>query len=619
MPQKPHATLDIETDPFKIHRVPEPFASAVFDGQTTKLFWGPACIIDLVDTCLKSSVDRIYYAHNGGKFDLHYLIPSLVTRFGSDNIKLLCIGTRLVQIHIPNVCEFRDSFAIIPKPLKSVGGKKLDIEIWKLEKSVNDLTGEQLERFTSDQKEKGVKDLCSPREFYKEEICRYLRRDCTGLHEAITEFFDLYGVNMTLASASFKVMQKQFGLKPPQSDEAFDSKFRKYYFAGHVEFFGLGEFSGEYKICDINSAFPAAMMENHWFSTSYIRCARPPIKNPERCFYKVRCHSKGALPWRTPNAGVTFPNIYGEFYATGWELLAGVELGLITRLEYLEIYMPTETQNFSAYIKHFYHLKQHAETEAERNFAKLFLNSYYGRLAINPREYRDVKITPFGDIPKAETKKVGKNEIVVNWEHSYDAEGFSFWQRPSNHGEKPMRFYNVATAASITGWVRAFLLRSMASCKGVLYCDTDSIIALDTSKLILGDGLGQWKLEMECDKVWIAGKKLYCARDKDPKAKKRYKTASKGVRLSPEQIISVALGNEEKFSFDAPNYSVYSPKRFTTRRVNRDDLRGRNKTTKKKGTDMARNKHAMKNVAENIARSNDAGNKAKMKTTKAGK
>lgn len=582
----PHATIDIETDPFRRLRDPVPFASAMHDGKHTVLFWGPACIIDLVNACVKSGKKRIYYAHNGGKFDLHFLLPSLVHMFGHDNLKLLCIGTRLVQIIVKDVCEFRDSFAIIPKALKSIGGKKLDIDIWKLEKNANDLINPMYqnpdtkvyfayETFKKDCAEKGMSEIgVSPREFYRELICKYLRRDCTGLHEAISEFFELYGVNMTLASAAFKFMEKTFNVKAPSSNEQYDEKFRPFYFAGHVEFFGLGVFTGNYKICDINSAFPAAMMHDHWFATSYISRDSVPTHNKERCFYKVRCVSNGALPYREEGGGVSFPRDKEKrtFYATGWELFAGIELKLVSRVEYLEIYQPTQCENFGPYIKYFYEKKKNAETEAERNFAKLFLNAYYGRLALNPREFRDVKITPYGDIPAPEKKKIGDKEITIQWEHSYDAQDgaqISFWQRPSNHGEKPLRFYNVSTAASITGWVRAFLLRSIHKCKGVLYCDTDSIIALDTSALELGNELGQWKLEKEPDFVAIAGKKLYAARDKEGK----WKTASKGVRLTPEQIVEVARGNQQSFSFDAPAFSVYSKKRYTTRRVNRDDKR----------------------------------------------
>ncbi len=151
---------------------------------------------------------------------------------------------------------------------------------------------------------------------------------------------------------------------------------------------------------------------------------------------------------------------------------------------------------------------------------------------------------------------------------------------------KPMQFNNVATAASITGCVRAFLARSMAQCKGVLYCDTDSIIARDTSRLSLGNELGEWKLEKECDEIYIAGKKLYAAHDyrgtppQPPEGKKpewkEWKTASKGVRLTADEICQVAQDETDKgisYSFEAPNFSVFSGVTFTKRTVRRDDQR----------------------------------------------
>jgi hypothetical protein len=191
----------------------------------------------------------------------------------------------------------------------------------------------------------------------------------------------------------------------------------------------------------------------------------------------------------------------------------------------------------------------------------------------------------------------GKGEVykVLKFEHSYDdlERGLSFWQVASNDDESktPMSFYNVSTAASITGCVRAFLMRSIAKCSGVLYTDTDSLIARDVSGLEIGNELGQWKLEKTCDAVWIGGKKLYCAHASNAKeieakaaaesdeGKKQkllkgiYKTASKGVRLSVPDLISVCEGEERSYSFDAPNYSPFSKPGFTTRKIVRADKR----------------------------------------------
>lgn len=553
-------TGDLETDPFKKGRLPEAFASGFYDGKTVSVFWGSDCIQKFITLCLKVGGAKdgkyIVFLHNGGKFDMHFFLRELLEKFDADLLEITAIGSRIVKIKTP-LCEFRDSYAIIPKPLKSFGNKK-EIEIEKLEREV--------------------------REENKDEICSYLRQDCVGLYDGLKSFFELYGTNLTLASTAFSVSKKQFGMKPINTKEKYDEKFRPYYFAGRVQFFPgtlgkNGELDGKkrYSILDINSAFPWAMLSNHWFGKSYDFGTTIPKVNAEQSFYEIICDSKGALPVRSKQ-GVDFPIIErGSFFATGWELLAGLELGLITKLKILGCYTPTVLENFAPYVNHFYDLKKNAPNAYERDFAKLFLNSLYGKYAINPRSFRDVTVTKWGEIP--EPKKVrlkNKRFKKVDWELSFDdlRRGLSFWQSPSYdpEGEKQMRFYNVCTAASITGCVRAFLQRSMSSCKSVLYCDTDSIIAKDVSALVTGEELGQWKLEKECDCVFIGGKKLYCAHGYKPE-KKQWKTASKGVRLSVEDLISVCEGEAKSCSFDAPNYSVFSSPRFTTRTVRRDDKR----------------------------------------------
>jgi hypothetical protein len=312
----------------------------------------------------------------------------------------------------------------------------------------------------------------------------------------------------------------------------------------------------------------------------------------------IKCDSKGALPLRSPSGGVEFPTGKGiEFFATGWELFAGIDLGLIKNVEYRAVYSPTKCQDFTRYVNHFYEMKRTAKDESERNHAKLLLNALYGRFGLNPRSFKEVRVMPYDAV------------LPSPWKHSFDDEetGLSFWQKHTHlmlrndfqvldyekiindHiktlqkrkvkkfpekeweeiEEKPAHFINVCTAASITGCVRAFLLRSKQSCKGVVYCDTDSIIARDVSSLKFGDGLGQWKLEKSNQHFWCGGKKLYASLGEDGK----WKTACKGVRLTPEQIVAVAEGKPQTYEFEAPSFSVFSPKHFVKRQVRRDDQR----------------------------------------------
>jgi hypothetical protein len=147
--------------------------------------------------------------------------------------------------------------------------------------------------------------------------------------------------------------------------------------------------------------------------------------------------------------------------------------------------------------------------------------------------------------------------------------GYAIWARDS---ERLINPWNVATAASITGCVRARLMEAKHQCSGALYCDTDSLIApaCEAEKLI-GEGLGCWELKARTGggkRVYVAGKKLYAfERGKDD-----WMTASKGVRLSPEEIRIVAEGGEVTWRNPVPTYSIMRPlskPEFITRKISR--------------------------------------------------
>ena len=124
------------------------------------------------------------------------------------------------------------------------------------------------------------------------------------------------------------------------------------------------------------------------------------------------------------------------------------------------------------------------------------------------------------------------------------------------------RFYHVGTAASITGFVRAYLWRAICASDGPLYCDTDSIAAFEP-RVNLGPELGEWEIEGEFSEAAIAGKKLYAFKyaqhciPKDRNGKKKpYKIASKGVKLTAREIYQVAKGETVTYVPEVPTYRL---------------------------------------------------------------
>jgi hypothetical protein len=137
------------------------------------------------------------------------------------------------------------------------------------------------------------------------------------------------------------------------------------------------------------------------------------------------------------------------------------------------------------------------------------------------------------------------------------------------------RYYNIATAASVTGFVRAYLYRALCTSDGAIYCDTDSIKARGFGSISIGNELGQWKKEFSGDYFAIAGKKLYADHitgkpwtydpKEEDKEKQTWKIASKGANLgrlenAPKIIESIANGETHRYNPDVPTFSFWRDK-----------------------------------------------------------
>lgn len=537
---KPIATFDIETDPFKRGRFPQPFACDFFDGKTHRTFTGKRCVRDCFK--LMRKFDGYIYAHNGGKFDFQYLLPLLPI----PETKLHTIKSRIAKIILPGgKCEFRDSFCMMPIALKTYN--KVEIDYTKLEPDV--------------------------RHLHMPEIISYLKSDCENLYRMVNEFIDEYGFGLTIAGRAFSELKKRFDITPPKTNKFYDARFRRFYYGGRVEFFELGNIKGTFEVYDINSAYPFAMKQEHVFGTEFISlpCLPTNAKILRTCFIRFIGACKGGLPWKADDGSLSFKAHDGEFFVTGWELEAAQRLKLVTISRVVECHRPLTLKNFSPFVDYFYGKKARAEKgSGEEIAAKLMLNSCYGRYALNAENFTDTQLCKFGEEPDENNtaRREGKEPL---WTLGMEFEEIciSVWEKSVPLNAKS--FYNVATAASITGCVRAHLLESLAEVRRPVYCDTDCIICESPGPLPIGSEIGEWKLEGKTveDGMHIAGKKLYAANLTSGK----WKCASKGVRITPADIVKIASGESVTSTLEAPTFSLKSGARFVTRTVRRDDKR----------------------------------------------
>ncbi len=526
-PRRTLAVIDLETDPFKHDRVPLPFAAGYYDGQRYMQFWGDdcvACLLDFLATC----PPHVIYAHNGGKFDYWYLAHAI-------SAPLKFIGARLVKARLGRH-ELRDSFKILPAPLKAYQKEKIDYTI--------------MER--------------NEREKHRGEISEYLRSDCVYLFDLVARFREQFGDVLTIGGAAMHEIERRYSL--PKLNESADAALRPYFHGGRCEAFEIGELRprrGAWKVYDVNSMYPAVM-------ASEAHPVGPPAgvldRLPHRGFYlaTIEATSRGALPLRTKQ-GLAFPHARDVFNATSHEIRAARALGLLDIHKVRQCYVWQDTTRFDQFVEFFMRQKIEAENsgdKAGRLFAKLLMNNAFGKFAQNPLRFKEFELF------------IDEEKCTAN---GYELEGILgdriIGARPAaaQHG-----WFNVATAASITGAARATLLHALHGARRVIYCDTDSIIceAIGPDAVIDPLKLGAWKIETRADTFFIAAKKLYAAQHKgsfrDDKGEP-IKSACKGAPVPPEIIARIARGELYTAAIEAPSMRLGSPAKFITRTLARAD------------------------------------------------
>lgn len=513
---------DCETDPFKFERVPKPFLWGFYDGSTYATFWGKNCTVRFVNFVKQKNV--ILFAHNAGKFDWHFIF-----KYMEPFSKVIIITGRIALFKIGN-CELRDSYIILPFALQEY--KKVKIDYSKFE------TENRLQ--------------------YKNEIISYLRYDLLYLYDLVNKFKDMLGLNLTIACTAMRNWRKISHEKTPHTTEFYYDYLKPYYFGGRVECFERGIIERPFYYIDINSAYPYAMLSNHPYGDKFFIDNKLPKKVSEiqRSFIHIKATSKGAFPLRT-KTGLQFPcdNKVRDYFVTGWELIAAKKANAVKIHKIVETCTFFETISFADFVNKFYSLKLQSKKDDRKDvylFCKYLLNSLYGKFAADYRNYYEYQLIEQKYISAASRDGWIFNSLLGE---------LALVQKPANPNR--FNFYNIAVSISITGFVRAYLFNALQQVKKPLYCDTDSIACENIRKLRIGSELGQWDIVAQCIGGAIAGKKLYAFRTSG----KKFITASKGVRLSAQQIYKIAKGDLVKFEPIAPTFSVHRPPEFITRNI----------------------------------------------------
>ncbi len=525
--------IDCETDPFLHGRAPKPFLWGAYDGERYEIFEETGDFV----AWLKNQ-DCIAYAHNGGKFDFVFLIPFL-----DDATAARIIGGRFAEVKFGKA-TLRDSYSIVPVPLRDIQKDDVDYQ-W----------------FEADR-----------RAAYMPQIVDYLKTDIRVLWLLVTTFRREAGSALTIA-ANALASSRALGCNPGRTNYRFDEKFRQFYFGGRTECFQPGT-HGDLSVYDIRSSYPYAMSQNHAtgdLRDNYRHIEELPESARGRAFITLQCYSAGAFPKREKQ-GLAFPHKFDEFNVTGWEYLTALKHGLIKNVTIKNVTHFAASINFSDYVQKWYdHKEKHRprrtiEERAQYTIGKILMNSLYGKLAQNPLKYYDYNIcepgTPIDSengwelYTLFETKEIHRRPVTFDFAYKHGVD----WVK------KPL-FYNVATGASITGLARANLLDAIHTVgpARVVYCDTDSLVLHGhaTPPLDMSPRLGAWDCETKATVGHFAGKKLYALKLLDG----REKIASKGCKLTFDNLRAIVNGEKVTWENDAPTFSIASGVTFVTREL----------------------------------------------------
>lgn len=431
------------------------------------------------------------FAHFAGRFDHLFLIRACLECDGVQITQMIPRGSGIYLVEVEFDGEmtfsFYDSSALLPFALKRVT-KEFNVTHQK-----GEIDYEKITKITP-------------------ELLTYLESDCVGLYESLEKLFSWplikkAGPAKSLASQSLRVLRTTLKKPIAALSRSWDQRIRRAYAGGRTEIFrctfeSMGE-GHRLKCYDVNSLYPYVMRENEYPNT--VDYETDEFEKDKPGFWE--CEVDVPRDMHIPPIGVVHNKKYifptGCFEAT----LTTEEVNYARRsgcnIKVREgVVFSNAGYVFREFVDTLYRIRESCDRgSVDSTVAKLLLNSCYGRFGLNHEKSKIV----FDD-GRTGLRMLGGRETIIRandknyrlMEESVELDSFS----------------NVAIAAYVTANARIHMHRILRECgEDAYYTDTDSIFT--TRDLPTGTGLGQLKLEYECEsacfllpKTYIADKKV---------------------------------------------------------------------------------------------------------------
>jgi hypothetical protein len=399
----------------------------------------------------------------------------------------------------------------------------------------------------------------------KKETFTYLKSDVEGLLEAVLKFrnsiHEKYNLNITkhktISGLALSVYTSKYlpdSLKPQfrMIKGNLETKIRESYFGGNVDVY-INETSSSYYY-DMNSQYPKAMLNDmpignptlsletnldKIFGFIYGEITPPGYKTLQVPFIQYK-NPRNNLVSCPNDKNVSFKRlIFSQ------EIKYALKYGYKFKVEYSYIFERGKNL-FTDYVKDHYELKKNSKDLVQKNIAKLFLNSLYGRLGMNEisdeLKIVDKKTIESLDLTHNVTfiSELGNNKYLIKYNGEIDSKLSDLYSNEISNlnlnkknivksdkakikqlGLNKTKTVSSAVhiAAAISSYAR-ILINEYKNIPGnpCIMSDTDSaVLPRPLPGHLVGDGIGQMKLVYKIKSGIFIKKKLYCIIDSENK------------------------------------------------------------------------------------------------------
>ncbi|OAX31150.1 hypothetical protein K503DRAFT_704144, partial [Rhizopogon vinicolor AM-OR11-026] len=470
------------------------------------------------------------YAHNLSMFDIIFLlkyIPDL--RKDGFKVNIIKKDNKFISIKIYNNTKnisvtFRDSYLLLPSSLSKLSAQFM-VETPKGIEPV--FVGDPNSPYFMADLSHYSKQIEKIEDFniWQDKIKLYCETDCIALYQVLIKFrtlvFDKWSISIdkypTIPSLAFAIYRS--GYMPENTIPLTNGKvfnfIQESFTGGSTEMYKP---YGKNLFCyDVNSLYPSVMKDNifptgniiqfdgditllskemYWFADSDVNT----LKDLYQPYLQIHHKTNGGMRTVAPNGSFSMKINSVEYFNSLKDYDILIKNG----------YVFNSTQIFKNYVEEMYSLRlEYSKKDPMNYIAKLLMNSLYGRFAMKPVN-NQYAFCNWGEFMKLSEK------YLINDYIQFNPNSLFVDYTDSSQLEKDHKV-SIGISSAVTAYARILMSNFKNNPKySLYYTDTDSIfVDKKLEDALVGDKLGQFKLECNIQEAVFLAPKIYAYKTED--------------------------------------------------------------------------------------------------------